>query len=259
MHSMTDALARAAARWPDLPPPDAAFEAALSARILEGECLDSLHVDDLFLAHHAGRGHAAAVAAVVELIEPLRAELRRTGADEQLVRDVLSELPADLIAPRADAPPRILGYTGRGPLGGWLRVVAVRTVVERRRRASRRPTEEIVAEQAAAEYDPELDLLRHRYARELQAGFAEAFAALTPDQRLLLRQHHVDGLSIDRLAALRGVHRATAARHVAAAREALFEGVRAALVKELGIGSETFDSIVRLVRSEVSIHLSRHV
>ncbi|MDC0744620.1 sigma factor-like helix-turn-helix DNA-binding protein [Polyangium mundeleinium] len=256
---MKDALDRAAARWPDLPLPDAAFEAALSARILEGEGLDSLHVEDLFLAHHAGRGNAAAVAVVMKLVDPLRVELRRTGADEQLVRDVLAELPAELIAPRADAPPRILGYTGKGPLGGWLRVVAVRAVVERRRRASERPTEALVVEQVAAEHDPELDLLRHRYTRELQAGFAEAFAALTPDQRLLLRQHHVDGLSIDRLAALHGVHRATAARRVAAAREALFEGVRAALVKELGIGNETFDSIVRLVRSEVSIHLSRYV
>lgn len=256
---MKDALARAAAAHPELPAPDVAFEQALAAKMGEGTPLAELHVEDLFLAFHASRGEPRAVAALCGLLTALRAPLRRTGADEQAISDLLAELPTDLVAPRADAPPRLLGYSGQGPLGAWLRVVAVRAIVERRRSSARKDADEIVAERVVEAHDPELELLRRRYAAELQDAFARAFERLDDGQRLLLRLHHVDGLGIDRIAALHGIHRATAARRAAAAREALLDAVRAILMEKLTIGAPTFDSIVRLVRSEISIHLSRYV
>lgn len=256
---MKEALARAAAAHPELPAPDAAFEQVIASRVDAGTPLAELHVADLFLAFHASRGQPLAVAALGRLLEALRAPLRRTGADEQTVSDLLADLPTDLVAPREDVPPRLLGYSGKGPLGAWLRVVAVRTVVERRRSSGRKDADEIVAERVVGAHDLELELLRRLYAAELQAAFAGAFARLDDGQRLLLRQHHVDGLGIDRIAALHGIHRATAARRAAAAREALLDAVRAILMEKLTIGAPTFDSIVRLVRSEISIHLSRYV
>ncbi len=254
---MKDELARAAAAWPDLPAPDEGFERVLQARVAAGDRLDTLRVEDLFLTYHAAHGSAAAVAAVTALLEPLRTELRRTGADDQIIRDVLAELPADLVTPREGAAPRILGYSGVGPLQGWLRVVAVRAVVLRRKTVRSKPTEELFAERVAATHDPELEVLRAKYKVELQSAFSRALADLEAEQRLLLQQHHVDGLSIDKLAALHGIHRATAARRLTAAREALFESVRETLVSELRIGADTFDSIVRLVRSEVDLRLSQ--
>ncbi len=209
---MKDALARAAAAHPELPAPDAAFEQVITSKIDEGTLLAELHVEDLFLAFHASRGHALAVATLYRLLDELRAPLQRAGADEQAIRDLLADLPTDLVAPRADAPPRLFGYSGKGALGAWLRVVAVRAVVERRRSSGRRDADEVVAERVVESCDPELDLLRRQYAAELQAAFAGAFERLSDEQRLLLRQHHVDGLGIDRVAALHGIHRATAAR-----------------------------------------------
>lgn len=126
-------------------------------------------------------------------------------------------------------------------------------MVEQHRSVSSR-----IGEHAAHGYDPELALLRRRYARELELAFDKSFAALAMEQRLLLQQHHIDGLSIDRLAKLYGIHRATAARRVAAVREALLASVRATLVSQLGIGEETFESIVRLVQSEMDINLEHH-
>lgn len=257
------AIAAVTKTWPDLPSPDEAFVAAVEARAAHDGAgaprLEELRVDDLFVVHHAVRGQARAVAHVTSLVAGLRAALRRTGASEQAIADLCAELPADLLAEREGLPPRILGYSGRGPLGAWIRVVAVRTIVERRRKDRREPRSAgEVGERAAATHDPELDLLRRRYADELTTAFAASFDRLDADERLLLQQHHVDGLSIDRLAVLHGVHRATAARRVAAARDALFEGVRDILRHELRIGDETFDSIVRLVKSEIEINLDRH-
>lgn len=255
---MKDVLAAAATAWPDLPAPDETFGEAVAARAGDGDA-HALQVGDLFVAFHAAAGHPRAVAHVEGLVSGLRNALKRTGAGEQLVRDLLAELPGDLLAARTDRPARILGYSGRGPLGAWLRVVAVRAIVERRRQTKRAPhVARTIGERATEAYDPELELLRRRYTDELEGAFARAFDALSPEQRLLLTQHHVDGLSIDRLAVLHGIHRATAARRVASVREALFEGVRVILVDELRIGDETFESIVRLVRSEIDINLDRH-
>ncbi|MCW5807996.1 MAG: transcriptional regulator, partial [Deltaproteobacteria bacterium] len=111
----------------------------------------------------------------------------------------------------------------------------------------------------AAPDDPELALLRRTYAAEFRTAFAAAVSALAPEDRLLLRQHHVDGLGIDRLAALHGCHRATAARRVAAARTAVFETVRRRLLSNLRIGGQTFDSLLRLVQSELDLSIHRYL
>lgn len=168
--------------------------------------------------------------------------LRRTGATDALITELLSELPADLVGPRAQGEPRILGYSGKGPLGAWLRVVAVRSLVERRRRERTSTSlEDEVSESVIGANDPELELLKHTYKTELERALRTAFGALEPNARLLLVQHHKDGLSVDQLAALYGVHRATAARRVAAARDAFSREVRTVLSRNLAVGGETFD------------------
>jgi len=52
------------------------------------------------------------------------------------------------------------------------------------------------------------------------------------------------------------VHRATAARWVAAAREALFEETRAR-VESVGVAGNELTSIVRLVQSQIHLSLTR--
>lgn len=249
----------AAESWPELPPSDEAFEAFVKQRAGEAVEVDQLHLADLFVVHHALRGHARALAAVQEQLARLRPVLRRTGASPGLVEELIAELPFELLAPRADAAPKLAGYTGRGPLGGWLRVVAARALVERRRREGVQLDDGVLEKLAAAELGPELTLLRLRYRDELAAAVAAALAALEPRLRLLLRQHYLDGLSIDQLGALHGIHRATAARQLTRLREELAQTVREALLAKLGVGGDTLDSIVRLVGSELELGLDQYL
>lgn len=254
---MSSPLHEASAKRPGLPAPDAALEAWVAGRAeaARGEPLD---FDGLLVAFHASRGQPQAVSEIERLLDGLRPSLRRTGASDAQITSLVEDLPAELLSPRADAEPRVLGYSGRGPLGAWLRVIAVRALVERRRKE--RPTtalEDDLGEKAVLARDPELELLKRTYKTELERAFRVAFGALEPDARLLLVQHHKDGLNVDALAALHGIHRSTAARRVASARDAFSREVRAALTRELSVGGETFDSIVRLVQSELSLHLSR--
>jgi len=257
--SAAEACAAAAHAWPKLPAPDARFLEHLHEQIVNAAELAELHVADLFLAYHAQRGEPRAVAALRAMLEELRGPLRRTGAGEPLIEEVLADLPAELIAPRPGIDPRLTGYAGRGPLAGWLRVFAVRAVLDRRRRTGTAVDDELIGELAAPELDPELAVLRRRYAAELTAAFIAACAELDPTALLLLRQRYLDGLGIDRLAALHGVHRSTAARRLAAARSDLSASVRRRLLDKLGVGPTTLDSIIRLVGSELELSLDRYL
>lgn len=243
--------------WPELPPPDEELEAFFHRRS-EAAGGAQLQWADLFLAYHALRGHGRALAALQAQLEKLRPILVRTGADGALIDEVLGELPSELVAPRHGAAARLAAYAGRGPLGGWLRVVAVRTLLERKRRVRARTDEGALAQLAAVEPGPEAMLLRLRCRDELVAAVTASVAALSPRQRQLLRQHYLDGLSIDELASQHGIHRATAARRLVKLREELAQAVRSALVTKLGIGDSTLDSLVgAVVGGELELRLDR--
>ncbi|MBL0219087.1 MAG: hypothetical protein IPQ07_35110 [Myxococcales bacterium] len=69
----------------------------------------------------------------------------------------------------------------------------------------------------------------------------------------MLRQYFLDGLTIDVLAELYQIHRATAARRVAAARERLVDSVRGMLKAELGMGDHSVDEIITLSNLDESL------
>ncbi len=250
-------LAEAAAAWPDLPAPDPGFAAFVRDRILDDS--EPTHVADLWVAYHAGRGHPVAIAAVTRMLDALREPLRVTGAEPAMIDELLSELPADLVGSPTAGPPKLYGYAGRGPLAAWLRVIAVRTLIKRRRRDGRSTSDDALADLASPELGPELVVLRQRYAAQFRAVFAETIEKLDLLERTMLRQHHLDGLGLEQLARLHGFSRATAVRKLAAARGTILAEVRKRLLSELGVTGATVDSIIRLVRGEVDLSLERYL
>jgi len=74
-----------------------------------------------------------------------------------------------------------------------------------------------------------------------------------------MRPDHLDRLTIDDLARIYGVHRATAARWVAAAHEAVLDGCKRALAERLGLSTSELDSIIALVQSQLDISVHRYL
>src|SRR5262249_5204945 len=151
--------------------------------------------------------------------------------------------------------PGIEEYAGRGELRGWLRVSASRMAMqvlrEQRRTA---PLDSDLAAHLAVRSpntNPERMLLQVLYRPEVKAAFEEAMRSLPNHERTVLRQHFIDGLTIDDLGKLHGVHRATAARWLARSRGALLHEVRKALKERLKISRSECDSILRFVRSDL--------
>ena len=67
----------------------------------------------------------------------------------------------------------------------------------------------------------------------------------------------MDGLSTRQLAGLYNVDRTTVGRWVARAREALWKQTRREIMLQLKVDRAEFDSIIRLVRSQLDVSVAR--
>jgi RNA polymerase sigma-70 factor (ECF subfamily) len=226
-----------------------------------------LRADDLYLATACARG----VADAIERFERRYGdEIGRTArrferpglaADDlvQLLRTKLFTGDAAALAP--ERRPRIASYTGQGFLQNWVRVTATRTFIDCCRGLTDVPEVSMRNELAAGlpepGADPELQLLKREHLAHFKAAFAEAAAALDASHRIVLKQHLVERLTIDQIGGLYHLHRASAARRIAKAREALLAGTRAALARRLGVPPERLGSVLELVASRLEASVER--
>jgi DNA-directed RNA polymerase specialized sigma24 family protein len=102
---------------------------------------------------------------------------------------------------------------------------------------------------------PETLLALRQYVPAVNAAMLEVIAALPAGPRELLYSYYVDGLTIDQLAERDGIHRATAARRVEAARQLILAQVRELAAARLGIPVGEIDSVIQLVASRLEISL----
>lgn len=250
------ALAAAHARWPTVRLSPHEFVAYLAARLPPDEPpleqLAACHVEDLYLAFGCSLGDPAAVAVFDQVIlRELPRALRRGDLDPAHLDDTRQQVATKLLARATAAPPMIAQYSGRGSLRGWVRVIAVR---ESGRlfagHAQERPVgDDALFDAVAHGVVPSQSQLKEAYRQNFKRAFEAALAALSIHDRLLLRQHFLDGLGIDRLATLHDVHRATAARWIAKLVERLLVDTRARLQVELQVDAAELDSVLRLIQS----------
>ena len=248
--------------WPGLAIDDASLGAFLAGKVPDdGDVvvgLSRLRLPDLALAWACSRGDPRALAALEPVLAAevafaaARMRAPAAAADEalQIVRTIL------LVA-EGDRTPAIASYAGRGDLRAWVRVVAIRELV-RVQKAVRKDTEfedDALYDFLSPAEAPELEHLRALYRPDLVAAFRDAIRSLSSKERLLLRQQCLDGLSIDDLGALHGVHRATAARWLAKSRETLLKETKKGLMKRLGISLAEVDSILRILQTRLDLSL----
>lgn len=214
---------------------------------------------DLFLACACVHRDATALSAFDErFLSQVPSFLARIDKSAAVVDEVTQRVRERLFVPKGDGKPRIGEYGGRGRLGSWLRVVVIRIALNMKTSPSGRRTEsEDAADALLLEKDPELSYLRSRYRQEFHDAFVGALETLDARDRTILRMNLIDGLNIDGIGQMYGVHRATVARWIAKAREQLFERTRDTLVAELGLSSTEFASLVRLVRSQLDVSICR--
>lgn len=233
---------------------------------LEGTSLDKLHLEDLYLACACLHDDQAAWRALDKIhlsrIRDFVARVDSSPAFADEVRQRLAEkLLHDPTGTPGGKPGKLALYTGKGPLGGWIRVAAVREAQNTRRgvKLSVDPSDVALA---SPDHDPELQLLKRKYAREFKEAFAAVLASISQDERNILRLHYLDGLTIEEVGKAYRVSRATAARHIADAKAKIVAEVQARLQQQLGkpggARGPTAESLLALVHSQLDLSIRRH-
>jgi RNA polymerase sigma-70 factor (ECF subfamily) len=228
----------------------------LSPRVDAELALAQLHADDLYLACACALADPAAIAALeAHCLDGLDAALARFHLGADGVAEVKQQIRRNLLV-GDERPPEINDFVGRGDLRGWVRVMAVRLALKsvRRMRKDNAADEGLLAA-LQAPGDPELEYLKKLYRDELKLAVNEAILALPARERTLLRQQYIDDLTIDEIGSIYRVHRATAARWVARARESLLKRVRSLLMKRLMVGPAELDSVLRLINSRLDMSI----
>lgn len=228
-------------------PQVAASETAIAA-ILQGRELDVRCADDLYLAAAAIARDDAALRLLDDLLEDIKPALRGVVAAHE-IDELVQELRIKLVV-GPDA--KLASYAGSGPLRAWLRVALLRAGLDRKRQRKDVTLDEAAwLAVAGDEADPAIAMLSRSIGPVLRTAFEDALARLPSRDRLMLRQHLLDGLSAPELATLHGVHRVTAFRWLAGIRQRVLGDVRDRLARELAIDPGSFDSLMRRVRASV--------
>ncbi len=257
------ALAGAREAWPQVRFDDAQLAAFFAPRLSGADLVAALATApaaDLAIAAACFAQEPTAHAAFDAVLAEVDAAGASTRSPRELVDDVKQVLRVQLLVPRDGKPPGIGGYQGKGPLRGWVRITATRELIRHQKKRARevpaaRPLEEVLGGGG----DPVLDQMKAEYRAEFATALREAIEALSAEDRTLLRQQIVDGLSIDALGAAYGVHRATAARWANRARGALVAATRTRLAARLAVPVEEIDSVIRLVQSKLDASVVRYL
>lgn len=254
-----DGFARAQASWPGVEVDPVLFLRHAAARNAgELDALAEVHWEDLYAAFACLSGSRAAHQLVdTRLLGDVARYVSQIDTSAAFADEVRQRLRERLFTGQA---PKIDDYTGRGPIGGWLRVAAVRTALNHRRermRSDRREEEAFEGDLFPAVRDPELEYLRARYAKDVKEVFGTVLTTLTADQRNVLRMHYLDSLTLEEIGVAYGVHRATAARWIQQAREAILALTRERLGGQLKMTPAELDSVIALVQTGLESSLRR--
>jgi len=253
------AIARGLAAWPDVRPDPIGFAGFLGQRVPSdvdpADALRDRAIDELYLVFACLAGDPHAHHHLEELyVKPLVGLLVHQGIPPEIARDTVQQLHMQLLTGER---PILRAYSGIGALKGWLRVTALRASIRANRQARSHEGDEVTDALADDAADPALQYQRRLYQDEFRGAFAEAVAGLSVRERNLLKQTVLYGATVDDLGALYQVHRATAARWLAAARARLAELTREKMIAQLGIPPAEYDSILKLIHSQLDVSVQR--
>jgi RNA polymerase sigma-70 factor (ECF subfamily) len=258
-------MEQAAKAWPGVRVEPSVFLAYVAERIPGTTCdrlaeIDRLHAADLYLACACVHADRAALSIFdKQFLSEVSSYVQRRRFASDFADEVVRALRYKLLVAQGDGPPRIATYSGRGPLSGWMRMCATRAIVDlvrEQRGKDETPLEDETDLKVVAD-DAELAHLKQRYRSELGAAFQGALSELSTEEANTLRMHFLEGMSTETIARLYRVSARTIQRRIALARQSIIDRTRRILADQLGLSNTELDSMVRLLRSEVDVSISR--
>jgi RNA polymerase sigma-70 factor (ECF subfamily) len=252
-------------RWPQVELPEHVFVSHVarllpeaSKRELLAPAQERLDLEGLYLACACVQGVPKAIQALEDhYLAKLPGSLAYLKLSSTSVDDICQMVREHLLVGTPESGPKLAGYTGRGSLLTWMRVTATR--MARRMDASdlETPDEDVIAALSAPGTNVELELNTRHYRHEFRHSLREAFAALSNEQRNLLRLHFIDRLPTTQIGPLFGKDQSTISRWLKDARQKVYEETKQRLRERLGLSSQQFESHTNALKSHFDMSLSQ--
>ena len=211
---------------------------------------------DLYLALGCGLGDSAAMRYLTSTyFTTLERHLSRAGFSSVDCQESLQQLLVHLCTGES---PRILGFAGRASLLSWLRVAAMRHALDEVKRPHAAPSQdndELLSLIVDGGDSPEHKAVVGTIQPAVQSALVDAMGTLSSRDRTLLHMFFGEGMNIEAIGQIYGIHRATVARHLKDIRERILAQVRAKVEATLGANPEDVDSLVFAVRSRIQLSL----
>lgn len=216
---------------------------------------------DVYLAFACSQGEPQALRHFDQLLKSrVPAAVSSVDASRSFCDDITQTLRARMLV---GPPPAIASYQGKGSLAGWVLVAATRLAIdivrERRRWVNDGASELELLENLVAPGDTEREVLRARHGEALREAIRAAFDSISSRERAVLKFHVLDGASIDTIARVYSIHRATAARWIQGVNATLRERTLARLACVLALGKSEASSLLHTMFSEADVSLRRHL
>ncbi len=248
--------------WPEITVEPGRFAEEIARRhaLAQGAEVAALKGADLYIAIAACDGNERAIGAIrTTLASEVKFASAKTTASADQLAEVTAMLARTLFVDEPDRPAALRNYSGRGDLKSYLRVIATRELVRVVNRGRREVgiDDETLIDRLVPASDPELSILRAKYREVVDDAMRAALKTLEERERALLCYAFIEGMTVEEVGRIYNVHKATAARWIAAAREQLGVKIRDALAERLKISVDEVDSIVRLVQSRIDVSLDR--
>ncbi len=263
LERLSSALDEAGALGEDTAPGSTAFARHVGEQLGRtadvARAIELLHARDLAMALACVEGKPGALAWMeTSIFAKLGAPLARVDASPAFVAEVVQHVRTWLLLPREDGPPRLMDYSGMGPLRSWVRATAVRAALRMRKaKGQEEPTEsEVLARHALPDVTPEAMYLRADVRQHVREALAQVVRTLDTEEQEVLRLFFVDQLSLTRMGELLGLHKSTLSRRLSAAHSLLEKRTRKLLADRLALSTPELESLMRAVRSQLDLSLS---
>jgi RNA polymerase sigma-70 factor (ECF subfamily) len=258
---LLDCLESGRRAWSNLRVPARTFVRWLAERVPDNCDLAAIYGNDGYLVCGLLDGDPRALEHFERAF--LSAVPRHIGhirASNELVDEVCQQLRTRLLVPDGTgAPGRIAEYAGRGPLGALVRIAAVRAALNLLRRGGAdlgNASEDDAFELPSTGHDPELDCIKAEHRAEFKSAFAQAVRALPPEDRNLLRLHHLDGLTVDQISVACRVHRSSVGRRLIKVRDQVLADTRRRLAERLNLQPSELSSLIGAAQSQFELSMN---
>lgn len=231
-----------------------------------------IRADDLCLVLACEKGDGKAWEDLIANFDAtVRSAARKMSQNPDDADDLASSIWAELFGLRHDASgnkkSKLVYYSGRGSLAGWLRAVVSQLAVDEYRKQSRfvqieenREFENLAEESSNNSTNntvihhannPEERLVENRAADDVSLALKAAVETLDAEDRLILQLYYFDDLKLKDIAASFGYHEATASRKISR----LHSEIRRSVEKSLHDRHGWSDAEVKRYLSETAMKL----